>query len=170
MFPMAVCPCTLCVQKPVTSPSPYHVPVITLAPLQTQAVVFMSACSNFGVCFPFCYAPQTLSGPLKCPWTLTRNAPKSRLPALFGSYCAAQNYALRCPLPHIKSSCNLVSPLLFHWSKLAAPGSRSQTAFGSNLLFVHLCSKGQATLVSHVDPTLSNPFIWLSYTCYVTLL
>lgn len=59
---------------------------------------------------------------------------------------------------------NLASPLLFHFGKLTVPGSQSQAAFGSNLLFVHLCSKGQVMLVSHVDLVLSNPSIFLSYT------
>lgn len=66
---------------------------------------------------------------------------------------------------HALSSSTHESP-----GKLTVGGSRSQAAFGSNLLFVHLCSKGQATLVSHVDPVLCNPSIFLSYTCYVTLL
>lgn len=68
---------------------------------------------------------------------------------------------MHCLLPHM----NLDSPILFHFGKLTVPGSQSQAAFGSNLLFVHLCSKGQATLVSQVHPVLSNPSIFLSYAC-----
>lgn len=82
--PMGICPHTLCMQNPVTSPSLYHFTVVTLVPLQARAVVFIPVYSNFGVCFPFSYMPQTSPGPVKYPWTLPRNIVKSPLPALFG--------------------------------------------------------------------------------------
>lgn len=170
LVPMGICPHTLCMQKPLTSPSLYHFTVITLAPFQAQAVLFISVWNSFWAYFPFSYMPQTSSGPLKLPWTLMRNAPESHLPAPFGQRCGAQKHSLHCFFPLINDSCNPMSPLLSHCSKLAATGSRSHIAFDSNLLFVHLCSKGQAILVSYVDPALLNPFILLSYTCYVTLL